>query len=264
MTTTAVSGAIKCGACKETLLDDDDQPRTNAVHHCKACRVALHSALACPRVWQSIADGNDSFCNRACLEAYNNKLLAFVLVEVLCAHNDTQHQQKHKITPHSSKQSIFGLITRARTRNDAWDHALPIAHARLASHWPHLPSKAQYCTMSGITPCSSPHTAGIIATRHRTREREQREQQHRMWHHATSGVLRSKARRQLPLPHAPAGKLTLRVQGPQCQTGPETYSIPRLLTEKQYRMSISDFSYPISESDSAKNIFLGYPAHILG
>jgi hypothetical protein len=76
MTTTAEGGAIKCGACKETLLDDDDQPRTNALHHCKACRVALHSALACTLVWQPIADGDDSFCNRACLEAYNNKLLA--------------------------------------------------------------------------------------------------------------------------------------------------------------------------------------------
>jgi hypothetical protein len=53
MTTTAEGGAIKCGACKETLLDDDDQPRTNALHHCKACRVALHSALACTLVWQN-------------------------------------------------------------------------------------------------------------------------------------------------------------------------------------------------------------------
>ena len=74
---------------------------------------------------------------------------ATVLVGVLCATNGTPHQQRHKHTTHSSEQPIFGSLMRVRTRNDAWDHASPIVHARLATNRPHLPSKAQHCTMSG-------------------------------------------------------------------------------------------------------------------
>jgi hypothetical protein len=95
---------------------------------------------------------------------------ATVLVGVLCATNGTQHQQRHKHTTHSSEQPIFGSLMRARTRNDAWDHASPIVHARLAAHRPHLPSKAQHCTMSGKALCSLPHTAASQHTREGLRE----------------------------------------------------------------------------------------------
>ena len=95
---------------------------------------------------------------------------ATVLVGVLCATNGTQHQQRHKHTTHSSEQPIFGSLMRARTRNDAWDHASPIVHARLATHRPHLPSKAQHCTMSGKALCSLPHTAASQHTREGLRE----------------------------------------------------------------------------------------------
>ena len=82
-----------------------------------------------------------------------------MLVGVLCAINDTQQQLKHKHTPHSSEQPIFGSLTRARTRSDACDHASPIVHARLAKHEPHLLSKTQHCTLSSKTLYSPPHTA---------------------------------------------------------------------------------------------------------
>ena len=95
----------------------------------------------------------------------NNLSIITVLVGVLCATNGTQHQQRHRYTTRSSEQPIFSLLTRARTRNDAWDHASPIVHARLATHRPHLPSKAQHCTMSGKTLCSLPHTAASQHTR---------------------------------------------------------------------------------------------------
>ena len=95
---------------------------------------------------------------------------ATVLVGVLCATNGTQHQQRHKHTAHSSEQPIFGSLTRARTRNDAWDHASPIVHARLATHRPHLPSKAQHCNMSGKALCSLPHTAASQHTQEGLRE----------------------------------------------------------------------------------------------
>ena len=70
----------------------------------------------------------------------------------------------------SSEQPIFGSLMCARTRNDAWDHASPIVHARLATHRPTLHSKAQHCTMSGKALCSLPHTAASQHTREGLRE----------------------------------------------------------------------------------------------
>ena len=107
---------------------------------------------------------------------------ATVLVGVLCAINGTQHQQRHKHTTHSSEQPIFGSLARARTRNDAWDHASPIVHARLATHRPHLPSKAQHCTMSSKTLYSPPY---IAASQH-IRERPARAMRHGPAHASAS------------------------------------------------------------------------------
>ena len=70
---------------------------------------------------------------------------ANVQVEVLCAHNGTQHQPKHKNTPHASEQPISGSFPRAHTRRDPCGHGSPIVHARQAPHKPHLHNIAQHC-----------------------------------------------------------------------------------------------------------------------
>ena len=82
-----------------------------------------------------------------------------VLVEVLCAHNGSQHHHKHKSTQTSSTRPLSSPCRRARTRSDASDDASAIAHARTASHKPHVPSKAQQCIMSGTQSHRPPRTA---------------------------------------------------------------------------------------------------------
>ena len=69
---------------------------------------------------------------------------ATVPVEVLCAHNGTQHQPKIKSTPHATEQPISGSFQRARMRNDPWKHGSLIVRARQASHRPPLASMAQH------------------------------------------------------------------------------------------------------------------------
>ena len=73
-------GGVKCGACTHALLDDDGQPRTTALHHCRACNAPLHSAILCDKVWEPILYGHHlTFCGKSCVEAYNRKLTAEVV-----------------------------------------------------------------------------------------------------------------------------------------------------------------------------------------
>jgi len=43
---------INCGACKQPILDDNNQPRTSCSHTCKACKAWLHSGVLCAAVWE--------------------------------------------------------------------------------------------------------------------------------------------------------------------------------------------------------------------
>ena len=65
------AAGISCGACKQPMLDDDDQPRISAAHACKACNSWLHSGVLCSAVWEPIQDGNNYFCGQACVESFN-------------------------------------------------------------------------------------------------------------------------------------------------------------------------------------------------
>ena len=95
---------------------------------------------------------------------------ANVQVEVLCAHNGTQHQPKHKSTPHASERPISGSFPRAHTRRDPCGHGSPIVRAREAPHKPHLHNIAQHCSMSGTTFSWLPHTAAHLHDRDALRE----------------------------------------------------------------------------------------------
>ena len=70
------TAGIKCGACKQLMLDDDGQPRTSCAHQCKnkTCKAWLHSGILCSSVWQPYKDGNNYFCGRACIEAHNARM----------------------------------------------------------------------------------------------------------------------------------------------------------------------------------------------
>ena len=92
----------------------------------------------------------------------SRRVHANVQVEVLCAHNGTQHQPKHKSTPHASEQPISGSFPRAHTRRDPCGHGSPIVRARPAPHKPHEHHIAQLCTMCGVTCCWLPHTAAHL------------------------------------------------------------------------------------------------------
>ena len=84
------------------------------------------------------------------------------------AHSTNKGTNTHHNAPSSQ---ILARFTWARTRNDACDHASPIVvHARLATHKPHLPCKAQHCTMSGKALCSPPYTAASQHIREGLRE----------------------------------------------------------------------------------------------
>ena len=52
------TAGIKCGACKQLMLDDDGQPRTSCAHQCKnkTCKAWLHSGILCSSVWQPYED----------------------------------------------------------------------------------------------------------------------------------------------------------------------------------------------------------------
>ena len=92
----------------------------------------------------------------------SRRVHANVQVEVLCAHNGTQHQPKHKDTPHASEQPISGAFPRAHTRRDPCGHGSPIVRARPAPHKPHEHHIAQLCTMCGVTCCWLPHAAAHL------------------------------------------------------------------------------------------------------
>ena len=99
----------------------------------------------------------------ACWQHPGRRVHANVQVEVLCAHNGTQHQPKHKNTPQALEQPISGSFPRARTRRDPCYHGSPIVHARLAPHKPLLPSIAQLCIMSANM-CAGCRTLLHLAT----------------------------------------------------------------------------------------------------
>ena len=138
-----------------------------------------------------------------------------VQVEVLCAHNGTQHQPKHKNTAHASERPIFGSFPRAHTRRDPCCHGSPIVHARPAPHKPPLPSFAQLCSMSDIALAgrhTPPHTRTAathcesMAMQAGTRAREQRERTQRAQQRAKRGTSQRSARPAAPSPlHALAG-----------------------------------------------------------
>ena len=141
---------------------------------------------------------------------------ANVQVEVLCAHNGTQHQPKHKSTPHASEQPISGSFPRAHTRRDPCGHGSPIVHARPGPHKPHLPCIAQLCIMSGKT-FAGCHTrlhtrttathCESMAMRAGTRAREQRERTQRAQQRAKGVALQHEARQRLFLSAKPAANL---------------------------------------------------------
>ena len=106
----------------------------------------------------------------ACWQHPGRRVHANVQVEVLCAHNGTQHQPKHKNTPQTSEQPSSGSFPRAHTRRDPCDHGSPIVRARPAPHKPHLHHIAQHCTMGGTTCCWLPHTAAHLHDRDALRE----------------------------------------------------------------------------------------------
>ena len=133
-----------------------------------------------------------------------------VQVVVLCAHNGTQHQPKHKNTPHATEKPISGSFQRARARIDPSYDGSTIAHARTAPHKPHLPSIAQPCIMSVnlcadcrtlLHACTAATQRESMATRAGTRAREQREQAQRVRQRAKGGLWQRIAR-QLLFGHA--------------------------------------------------------------
>ena len=144
-----------------------------------------------------------------CWQHPGRRVHANVRVEVLCAHNGTQHQPKHKNTPHALEQPISGSFPRAHTRRDPCGHGSPIVHARSAPHKPHLPSIAQLCIMSGTTlagshtllhACATATHCESMATRTGMRAREQRERTQHARQRAKGGALQHKARQRLFLP----------------------------------------------------------------
>ena len=145
----------------------------------------------------------------ACWQHPGRRVHANVQVEVLCAHNGTQHQPKHKNTPHAPEQLISGSFPRAHTRRDPCCHGSPIAYARQAPHKPHVPSIAQLCSMSGTTfagshtplhTCTSAARCESMAMRAGTRAHKQREQAQHAQQQAKSGDSQRVACQPLPLP----------------------------------------------------------------
>ena len=138
---------------------------------------------------------------------------ADVPVDVLCAHNGTQHQHKHKTTTHSSKKPLAGSCWRARTRSKPWNHGLTTAHARLAPHRPQQPHIAPQCTMgdttlSTIPPLLHTHTTttpgNTAAAQPGTSARTQRKRPHGTQQHAKHSAAQRRARQRLFLPRTPA------------------------------------------------------------
>ena len=69
-----------CGACKQII--EVQAGFTNPAHWCKnprhaeeSSRAYVHSALQRAAVWQPVADGEGSFCSKACLIEYNQNML---------------------------------------------------------------------------------------------------------------------------------------------------------------------------------------------
>ena len=67
-----------CGACADEIVVQE-----GIRHPGHACRSPLHaplqylhSATMCDAVWQPLEDGEDTFCSKACVAAYNAKLKA--------------------------------------------------------------------------------------------------------------------------------------------------------------------------------------------
>ena len=133
---------------------------------------------------------------------------ANVQVEVLCAHNGTQHQPKHKNTPHAAEQPISGSFPRAHTRRDPCGHGSPIVHARQAPHKPHLHNIAHHCTMSAQHIHRLPHAAAHLHDRDALREHGDAAR-HTRARAATATAARTPAsqRRRLAALHAPAAFL---------------------------------------------------------
>ena len=134
-----------------------------------------------------------------------------VPVAMLCAHNGTQQQQKHKTTTHSYKTRLAGSFRPARTRSSPRDRGLTTAHARPAPHRPHKPHIAPHCTMSAqhSTSCHTllhTHTTtmprGIEATRPGTRARTPRKRLHGTQWRAKHSV--AQRTRQRPATRTPA------------------------------------------------------------
>ena len=68
---------LLCGACQNQI--DTQEGNSFPTHFCKnplhadSGRVYLHTPIQCVGVWQPVADGEDSFCSKACLVAFNQK-----------------------------------------------------------------------------------------------------------------------------------------------------------------------------------------------
>ena len=144
-------------------------------------------------------------CGRssACWQHPGRRVHANVQVEVLCAHNGIQHQQKHTTTPHSSVLLLAGSIPRAHTRIKPCNQGLAIAHARNTLHKPHKPSQAQLCNMSATLCHSLPRDharhepatpSGNVAPQPGMRARVQRHGPRRTRQHAKDGATPSHAR----------------------------------------------------------------------
>ena len=67
-----------CGACADEIVVQEGIRHPG--HACKSPLHAplqyLHSATMCDAVWQPLEDGEDTFCSKACVAAYNAKLKA--------------------------------------------------------------------------------------------------------------------------------------------------------------------------------------------
>ena len=146
----------------------------------------------------------------------SRRVHANVQVEVLCAHNGTQHQPKHKNTPQASERPISGPFPHARTRNDLCYHGSAIEHAHSTPHRPHLPSNAKLGNMSGKT-IAGKHTAlhdsttatrcESMAMRAGTHAHKQREQAQHAQQRAKGGASQRVARQLLSKPRAAPAKL---------------------------------------------------------
>ena len=140
----------------------------------------------------------------------------FVPVGMLCAHNGTQHQQKHKNTPHGCTQPILCSPRHARTRRDPCYHGSPIVRARPAPHKPHQPHIAPHCTMSGTTLCTLPHAAAHLHDRD-TLHKHVDSAPHARAQAANATTARAAARRRRrSTPHSPGASFCSRAAQQTC------------------------------------------------